>query len=145
MQRADKTGKLLALELRGEIGSGPAIIYVDQFHAPSGGPRYWQITDAPRVQPYWHVPSAGYVIHREQYAAWAWGYRPEGQHMIGGAVGDGDEWMGEHPIPRQLVVAFSRWHEKWRQAVHELSLRALKRTSSPGTRATPLTSRKVCM
>ena len=121
MRRADKTGKVLALELRGEIGSGPVIVYVDQFHDPSGGPRLWQITDTCRLQPYWHVPSAGYVIHREDHAAWAWEYRPAGQHMIGGTVGDGDDWMGEHPMPRSLVVAFSRWQEQWRKAVHELS------------------------
>jgi hypothetical protein len=118
LRKVDLMGRWLALELRAEIGSGPVIVYVDQFC--DRGPRHWRITDTCRVQPYWHVPSAGYVIHCKDLAAWAWEYRPAGQHMIGGVVGEGEEWMNERPTSRKLVIAFSRWHKQWRKAADEL-------------------------
>lgn len=121
MRRVDATGRILAVLLRGEIGPGPVILYEDIFRDPCGGPRVWQVTDDVTLQPYWHRPSAGYVIDHEELGEWGWEYHPAHRYMTGGVAGCDDEWYGEQPIPRELVRAFSSWHGQWRDAVEAQS------------------------
>jgi hypothetical protein len=119
MHSADVHGRVLATVLRSEIGPGPTIIYMDLIPQILGGPDCWRITDEGKPVPYWHRPSAGYVIGDKEYGGWAWEYRPAGESMLGRNVGFGPLWFGETPITNSLAQAFSNWHEQWRAAKQE--------------------------
>jgi hypothetical protein len=113
LRRLDAAGRVLAVRLRREIGPGPKVLYCDQFHDPRGGPAVWQVSDLAELRPYWHRPSAGYVIDLEFCGEWAWEYWPASQRMIGSTAGEGRHWFGEVPLPLDLIAAFSDWHSVW--------------------------------
>lgn len=113
MRSADLHGRVLATVLRSEIGPGPAIIYADHFPAKYGGPIRWRVTDEGKLVPYWHQPSAGYVVTYQDYGAWAFEFRPAAESMLGESVGFGPVWFGEQPIGRELVEALTRWSAQW--------------------------------
>jgi hypothetical protein len=118
MHRVDATGRMLAVLLRGEIGAGPVILYADIFRDLCGGMHVWQVMDDGVLMPYFHQPSAGYVIEHGDSGGWAWEYRPAHRVMKGAVAGCRERWQGDLPIERDLVCAFARWHAQWSAAAN---------------------------
>jgi hypothetical protein len=116
LKRADVMGRYLTVLLRGEIGPGPVLLYVDQWRDPCGGAHEWQIADDGTLLPYWHRRQAGYVIDCEEMGEWAFHYYPAHKWLLSsGVAGEGHLWYGERSLPKSLIESFCRWHGRWRQ------------------------------
>jgi hypothetical protein len=115
MRKVDYWGRGLAVKLRAATGPGPVIVYSDQFRKPALGSGEWQVSDTGEFRPYWHHPSAGYVIGQEVGGEWACAYRPAGRHMARSSIGVRDRWHGDRPIPQDLLAAFSQLHSQWNE------------------------------